>query len=339
MNTLDLLEVGGDGRDVGGCVQWPQCARERLLGDALTSDVEAVEALIGRAGLSAHPCLLTESKGLMLQFELVSGLVSVWVEDHGSPFLEALRSRTEELDPDWMSACLVACWPEMVDGLGVCGVRSIYESSRPEQLCSGWSLGSLRLAFVECHQCVFDQLRSSSTSRYDAIDAHVASVIKLPASLWLRSELESLSTGDAVVLARASGHSANAAWVLGTTADVALLVNVNWKESTMSWTGEMGSLDQTAAHVGQTGDQRSVDLSSLKIAVSFELEAGSFSLSVLQSIRPGQLIDLRSEPNDCMVHLVSGGRRLAVGRLVQIGDSLAVRIDQIFSKPEGAQHD
>ena len=67
------------------------------------------------------------------------------------------------------------------------------------------------------------------------------------------------------------------------------------------------------------------DLDDLPVRLVFELGRVELSLGELQRLAPGALVPL-ARPLDEPVDIIANGRRLGRGTLVQIGESLGVRI-------------
>ncbi|WOH65173.1 FliM/FliN family flagellar motor switch protein [Bradyrhizobium sp. BWA-3-5] len=70
------------------------------------------------------------------------------------------------------------------------------------------------------------------------------------------------------------------------------------------------------------------DLDDLPVRLVFELGRVELSLGELQSLAPGALVPL-GRPLEEPLDIMANGRRLGRGALVQIGDSLSVRIVSI----------
>ena len=88
-----------------------------------------------------------------------------------------------------------------------------------------------------------------------------------------------------------------------------------------SWEWNMGNPTEFS---GPTGLQDS-DLDDLPVRLVFELGRVELSLGELQRLAPGALVPL-ARPLDEPLDIIANGRRLGRGALVQIGDSLGVRI-------------
>jgi type III secretion protein Q len=88
-----------------------------------------------------------------------------------------------------------------------------------------------------------------------------------------------------------------------------------------SWEQNMGNPTELS---GSTGLQDS-DLDDVPVRLVFELGRVEVSLGELQRLAPGALVPL-ARPLDEPLDIIANGRRLGRGALVQIGDSLGVRI-------------
>jgi type III secretion protein Q len=88
-----------------------------------------------------------------------------------------------------------------------------------------------------------------------------------------------------------------------------------------SWELNMGNPTEFS---GPTGLQDS-DLDDVPVRLVFELGRVELSLGELQRLAPGALVPL-ARPLDEPLDIIANGRRLGRGALVQIGDSLGVRI-------------
>ena len=71
------------------------------------------------------------------------------------------------------------------------------------------------------------------------------------------------------------------------------------------------------------------DLDDLPVRLVFEVGRVELSLGELQRLAPGALVPL-GRPPDEPLDIMANGRRLGRGTLVQIGESLGVRIVSII---------
>jgi type III secretion protein Q len=92
------------------------------------------------------------------------------------------------------------------------------------------------------------------------------------------------------------------------------------------WEWSMGNPTEFS---GPTGLHDS-DLNDLPVRLVFELGRVELSLGELQRLAPGALVPL-GRPLDEPLDIMANGRRLGRGTLVQIGESLGVRIVSLAS--------
>ena len=339
MNILDLPSSAlADGHNARA-IQWPTCSRDQVWGEALTADSEVIQAWARHLHLSANPGLFTEPRGLLMEWEFRDGCATVWVEGRGTPFFDALLPEGQALDPSWVHACFQACLPQASEPLGLVRLRSVQETQRTDALCFAWSVGAVRFAFVRCDERLFYRLSWPPGLAPTEPDVRIGSRLHTAHQLWTAAELRSLSLGDGVVLSRSSAGHVKASWLLGNSCSCPPLVNWNWSANTMTWTGEHSEAGMTETPVEHSEDGEGINLDDVKIPITFEVASGNYALSALNKIRPGQAISLDCQPQQCTVKMVSLGRTLASGQLVQIGDSLALRIDRLHVKSEGIRDD
>jgi type III secretion protein Q len=93
-----------------------------------------------------------------------------------------------------------------------------------------------------------------------------------------------------------------------------------------SWEWSMGSPTEFSGPAGMHDpDLHDPDLDDLPVRLVFELGRVELSLGELQRLAPGALVPL-ARPVDEPLDIMANGRRLGRGTLVQIGESLGVRI-------------
>jgi type III secretion protein Q len=88
-----------------------------------------------------------------------------------------------------------------------------------------------------------------------------------------------------------------------------------------SWEWSMGNPTEFSGPAGL----HDPDLDDLPVRLVFELGRVELSLGELQRLAPGALVPL-GRPPDEPLDIMANGRRLGRGTLVQIGESLGVRI-------------
>ncbi|WP_396270546.1 FliM/FliN family flagellar motor switch protein [Ideonella sp.] len=335
MNILDLPSLSLSDDRLTQVIPWPTCSREQAWGEALTADSAVIQAWAQQFQLSASPGLFTQARGLLMEWEFREGCATVWVEGRGTPFFDALMPEAQALDPQWVHACFQACWPQVSGPLGLLGLRSVQEHPRADALCFAWAVGAVRFAFVQCEERLFQRLSCPPGLATTEPDLWISSRLRSPPQCWTLTELRTMALGDGVIIAHSLARPVKVVWSLGQSGGHAPLMDWNWSANTMSWTGEQYADDMAGPAAQPHDDEECIDLNEVKIPISFELACGSFALSALRKIRPGQVVDLDCQPQQCLVKMVSLGRTLASGQLVQIGDSLALRIDKLYIKGEG----
>ena len=87
---------------------------------------------------------------------------------------------------------------------------------------------------------------------------------------------------------------------------------------------------ENTAEKSQTEALQRADLDDLPVKIVFELGRLDMSLGEIRRLERGALLPL-ARPLGESVDIVANGRRIGRGTLVQIGDSLGVRIVGLFS--------
>ncbi|MBS0629843.1 MAG: type III secretion system cytoplasmic ring protein SctQ [Verrucomicrobia bacterium] len=162
------------------------------------------------------------------------------------------------------------------------------------------------------------------------------------------SEWKKLRQGDLLLLDRCSydlnHHRGNGSLTLGTTP----LFDIRIKENEVKILEYALFLEETPMTNNEDEDLSRMDeekhlwsadeneekteelLSSKKIPLTIVVEAGRLHMPLDQvtKLKPGNVLDLKLAPLP-NVHLTIGGKRVAKGELVQLGDALGVRILQL----------
>ena len=176
--------------------------------------------------------------------------------------------------------------------------------------------------FVPAHLAVLDALYR----RRRALEATLA---RRPVTIATTSATGSDDVMDPYVVDLKIDAAEGASCAPRLALDDVLLVDVEYQRDNTaislvagySWELSMGNPPEFS---GPSGLQDS-DLDDLPVRLVFELGRVELSLGELQRLAPGALVPL-ARPLDEPLDIMANGRRLGRGALVQIGESLAVRI-------------
>ncbi len=97
--------------------------------------------------------------------------------------------------------------------------------------------------------------------------------------------------------------------------------------------GPMTTLDTHAPDVGNEDHADANPLDAVQVEIEVELARLSLPLSALRSLAVGQVFETDRSVDGEGVVLWCGGQRLGVGRLVSVGDRLAVRVVALHGSP------
>lgn len=335
MNTLVVAETlsVASGSDLP--VQWPQPSAEELYASSLNAYPQAVRHWFAGFGVDVQPTSLTANEGLLLEVFWRAGQLVLWIENHGSPFLDALCQGNELPHPDWLTACLHSLWTGDEVERSNLKVQGARKAQRPVQCKQGWSWGAGCIGFTACDETAFHEFSKGFRSPHALADIGITTNLIVSVGLQSISELQRLEPGDAVVLAPDINMPIAALWAWGVNCAVAAQVNVNLLANVMVFEGEIRNMSATSQNQFAGQGTSMLELSGIDIPIAFEIETGVFTLQQVQSLAPGQLIYLRSDPRQCRIRLLAAGQCVASGLLVQIGNALAVRLEQV--QGSGAQ--
>jgi len=146
-------------------------------------------------------------------------------------------------------------------------------------------------------------------------------------------EIATLSPGDVVMADQSSQPMRTAVAVIAeylvapvdlTTAGVQIAARLTRARGSLwEWSMENGG-DRSSADVLQK-----TDLDDIPVKLLFELGRMELSLAEIRQLAPGALLSLQ-RPLEDSVDILANGRRIGRGHLVQIGDSLGIRITRLF---------
>jgi type III secretion protein Q len=166
-----------------------------------------------------------------------------------------------------------------------------------------------------------------------AIELPVPVCVRAAAATFAVGEIATLSPGDVMMADQSCQPKRTAVAVIGEhlVAPVDLTVAgaqiaarpIRARGSSWEWSMENGG-DRSPADVLQRND-----LDDIPVKLLFELGRIELSLAEIRQLAPGALLALQ-RPLDDSVDILANGRRIGRGNLVQIGDSLGIRITRLF---------
>jgi type III secretion protein Q len=71
-----------------------------------------------------------------------------------------------------------------------------------------------------------------------------------------------------------------------------------------------------------------LDLASVKVHLVFELGRSDLTVGEVSQLAPGTLLPL-ARPVEDAIDIVANGKRIGTGTLVQIGDSIGIRVTRL----------
>ncbi len=166
-----------------------------------------------------------------------------------------------------------------------------------------------------------------------AVDLPVAVCLRVAAATCVLGEIATLSPGDVVIADQSSQPGKTAVAVIAehlvapvdlTAAGARIAARLTRaRGSPWEWSMENGG-DSSQADVLQK-----TDIDDIPVKLLFELGRIELSLAEIRRLAPGALVPM-SRPLEESVDIFANGRRIGRGNLVQIGDSLGIRITRLF---------
>jgi type III secretion protein Q len=165
------------------------------------------------------------------------------------------------------------------------------------------------------------------------IELPVAVCMRVAAATCAVGEIATLSPGD-VVIADQRGQQMKMAVAVIAEHLVAPVDLTAAGPRIAAWPiRARGSLWEWSMENGGDGSQADVrqktDLDDIPVKLLFELGRIELSLAEIRQLAPGAVIAM-SRPLEDSVDILANGRRIGRGNLVQIGDSLGIRITRLF---------
>jgi type III secretion protein Q len=148
------------------------------------------------------------------------------------------------------------------------------------------------------------------------------------------AELEDLVPGDVVVVDDTLGESMSAMVELGG----GLAAPVEFAGSCVRLRDRLRRLEGSKWEWMMSSDQRrsigeqpeNLDVSDLPVTLVFEVGRATLSVEEVRKLGPGAAISLSDAAADG-ISIISGGKRIGQGELVQIGEGIGIRITRIFA--------
>jgi len=268
--------------------------------DAIISGVDPALSLVG---------LAPELAGMLVEFAL-------------SRQLEALEQRL----------------PSRIAITAVCSESEAFERADPSVLTcliKVDGLGSFRadLRLASSSVTKLTQLLDRHTASVDlADDLAVTVCARVAAATVSVGEIASLSPGDVVLVDQHCQQPLTAIAVIGEHL-VACLELSDTGSRIVTWpVGGRGSVWEWSMEIvpdKSHDDVAKSSLDDLPVKLVFELGRVDLSLREIRTLGPGAIVPLL-RPVEESLDVIANGRRIGRGTLVQIGDSLGVRLTRLF---------
>jgi len=176
-------------------------------------------------------------------------------------------------------------------------------------------------------------LDQRTTAKKFDLDLPVVTALRIAAVTLTTAEIRSLGPGDVVLVDRAGSPVGTAVLVFGeylvapvelTPAGSRLLARP-MRGRGSAWEWSMENPTETA----RNGAPQDAGLGDLPVQVRFEFGRVELPLNEIQNLAPGTILQLARSPSEA-VDIVANGKRIGLGAMVRIGDSLGVRITRLF---------
>jgi type III secretion protein Q len=169
----------------------------------------------------------------------------------------------------------------------------------------------------------------------------IGAAIQLPVAVCLRvgaatcsiGEIATLSPGDVVIADQCRQQRRTAVAVIAEHLVAPADLTVAGARIAARPTRARGSLWEWSMENGGDSSQADVlqkmDVNDIPVKLLFELGRIELPLAEIRQLAPGAIIPM-SRPLEDSVDIFANGRRIGRGNLVQIGDSLGIRITRLF---------
>lgn len=166
-----------------------------------------------------------------------------------------------------------------------------------------------------------------------AIELPVTVCVRVAAATCRVGEIATLSPGDVVIADQCRQQAKTAVAVIAEHLAAPVDLTAAGARIAARPTRARGSLWEWSMENGGDSSQADVlqkaDLDEIPVKLLFELGRIELSLAEIRQLAPGALVPM-SRPLEDSVEIFANGRRIGRGNLVQIGDSLGIRITRLF---------
>jgi type III secretion protein Q len=166
-----------------------------------------------------------------------------------------------------------------------------------------------------------------------AIELPVPVCVRVAAAMFAVGEIATLSPGDVVMADQSCQPMRTAMAVIAEHLVAPVDLTAAGAQIAARPTRGHGSLWEWSMENGGDGSRADIpqktDLDDIPVKLLFELGRIELSFAEIRQLAPGALLPLR-RPLEDSVDILANGRRIGRGDLVQIGDSLGIRITRLF---------
>jgi type III secretion protein Q len=166
-----------------------------------------------------------------------------------------------------------------------------------------------------------------------AVELPLALSVRVAAATFAVGEIATLSPGDVVIADQCHQQPKTAVAVIAEHLVAPVELTAAGARITASPTPARGSVWEWSMENGGNRPQPDVlqktNFDDIPVKLLFELGRIELSLAEIRQLAPGAIVPI-SRPLEESVDILANGRRIGRGSLVQIGDSLGIRITRLF---------
>lgn len=161
----------------------------------------------------------------------------------------------------------------------------------------------------------------------------VAVGVRVAAATFAVGEIATLSPGDVVIADQCRQQAKTAVAVIAEHLVAPVELTAAGARIAAPPTGARGSAwewsMENGANSPQADDPQKTNFDDIPVKLLFELGRIEMSLAEIRQLAPGAIVPI-SRPLEDSVDILANGRRIGRGSLVQVGDSLGIRITRLF---------